>query len=772
MDNFKNNQGIVMWKIVADSFVMGGGKAIYNSDALPVHKVTITEDYYISQEPITVEQFNAFTNDKYGKTISYGQYSGYVLGVSYEDAIEYVEWLSEKEGKPYYLPTEAQWEYAARQSNRIPIDRMCDIHIREWCYDWYASYNDKPVEDPAGPINGSFRCVRGGFLDNPNKYNSFPLEPYFRGAMPPGYKHNEKDYHNDFGKHPIGFRVVMSKAPKPKGKQRPYFLSVGVRQETQDYCYASPDKEKPYFRKRYIFPTPPDNGTAQEIRVTGFSNGFRHHHHSPGFTAAANGDLLFSAYSTYHEYDAESGLVGCRLRVGEDQWGMPDVFLNGVGVNDHAPMFYTDKSGVIYHFWGWPQMDSAYPFQYVFSTDNGETWSDVQFPLFSNKAEDVCKQPVNSCVEAMDGTFYLASDSSANLNIDDTGVQRVGSTSVLWRSRDGKKTWENPKSKTAGRHSTVVELKDGSILALGGKNSDIDGYMPGAITKDGGDSYKVFKTPFPALNSGQRPSILRLKSGRLVVCGDYQTKKNLKPGDMQDKSGSYVAWSDNDGVNWNFKQLWGTQTQKKEPYLFGGASTLGYSAMKQSLDGLIHIVCSNVQPLLHLCFNEAWLLDDKEQEPDELELMASKATKLVTPEKEYMEYYPNGNKKCLYHGGIADDGRFLLNGTETHWYADGTIMWEANYTLGKKTGTFTYYDDKGNPVKRIKHPDDEKKDLEEYFETFWPKTGKIRTRAFFKNRKAEGEAYLYDKEGRVVETAVFQEGKIEPNFALLKTQLK
>lgn len=772
MENFRNGQGMTMWKVTAGSFLMGGGNEIYNPDALPVHQVSITEDYYIAGEPVTVEQFLIFTNEKYGKSVVYEQYQGYILGVSYEDATEYVEWLSGKEGKSYYLPTEAQWEYAARQSNTIPIDRMCDTHIREWCYDWFARYTDKTVENPAGPVNGSLRCVKGGYLDNPNKYNCFPLEPYFRAALPAGYKHKEDDYYNDFGKHPIGFRVVMGEEPKPKGELLPYFLSVGVRQETMDYRNASPNTNTPYFRKRYLFPTPPDNCTAEEIRVTGFPNSFRHHHHSPGFTAATNGDLLYSVYSTYHEYDAESGLVGCRFRIGEDQWGMPDDFLNGVGVNDHAPMFHTDKDGVIYHFWGWPQMDNSYPFQYVFSKDNGETWSDVQFPLFTDKAEHVCSQPVNTCIDATDGTFYLAADSSANLNTDDTGVQRVGSTSVLWRSKDGKKTWENPKSRTSGRHTTAVELRNGSILALGGKNSNMDGYMPAAITTDGGDTYKVYKTCFPAMNSGQRPSILRLASGRLVMCSDYQTKLNIKPDDMQDKSGSYVAWSEDDGTTWTFKQLWGAQNRKKESDLFGNASTIGYSAMKQSPDGLIHIVCSNVQPLLHLCFNEAWLLDEVEQEPDELELMTSKATKLVTLRKEYVEYYADGNRKCQYYGGIADDGRFLLDGSEIYWYPDGTIMWEANYYLGNKVGTFTYYNYQGYPVKRIIYPDNITECLEESFETFWPETGNIRTKAFFKNRKAEGEAHLYNKEGKIISTAIFQNGKIDPDFSLLKTQLK
>ncbi|MEG2350760.1 MAG: SUMF1/EgtB/PvdO family nonheme iron enzyme, partial [Hungatella sp.] len=692
------------------TFDMGGGDPEQNSDALPIHRVSLTEEYYIAEEPVTVEQFSVFLKEKYGKSSIRDSYRGYLQGVSYEEAAEYAVWLTETEGKPYHLPTEAQWEYAARQVESIPLDRMCDRHIREWCYDWFAPFGEDAAEDPAGPVNGNFRCVRGGYLDNPKRYNAFPLEPYFRGALPAGYRHYEEDKQNDFGRHSIGFRVVMSRMPKPSGMTLPYYLSVGVKQDTKDYRKAAPPTDLAYFRKRYLFPVPPDNCTQDEIQSTGFSSNFRHHHHSPGFTAAPNGDLLYSVYSTYHEYDAESGLAGLRFRIGEDQWGLPDMFLNPVGVNDHAPLFHTGTDGKIYHFWGWPQMDHVYPFQYVVSEDNGEHWSDVQFPLFSDKAEFVSEQPINSCIDALDGTFYLASDASASMMTDDTGVQRVGATSVLWRSLDGKKTWENPKSRTVGRHTTAVELKDGSILALGGKNTDIDGYMPGAITKDGGDSYCVFRTCFPALNSGQRPSVLRLASGKLLLCGDYQTKKNLKPADMQDRQGSYVAWSEDEGQTWNFKQLWGTQKRKETREngaaqdLFGGASTLGYSVMKQSPDGLIHIVCSNVHPLLHLCFNETWLLSKEEAEPDERELMSSKATMLVTPRKEYVEYYEGGGLKCRYFGGVADDGRFLLDGSETFWYQDGTVMWEACYCLGKRVGIFTYFDNQGNPVKRITYP--------------------------------------------------------------------
>lgn len=767
MTAFTNGQGIRMLKVCKGTFVMGGGAAEVNSAALPVHSVTLTEDFYIAEEPVTLEAFIRYEKECRGAISGKEAWKGFVIGVSYEEARDYTAWLAKKERQPYHLPTEAQWEYTARQQD-ILTDRMCDARIREWCLDWYAPYDANPATDPAGPENGMFRCVRGGYLDNPKRYNAFPLEPYFRCALPPNYRHFEEDEQNAFGRHPIGFRVAMGGAVQPQGRQLPPWISVGVRQRRVDSAREALVSDRPYFRKRYLFPVPPDNCTAREIGCAGFPPVCRHHHHSPALTAAPNGDLLYAVYSTYHEYDAESGLLGMRFRYGEDQWSYPDVFLDPVGVNDHAPLLHTSKDGRIYHFWGWPQLDDAYPFQYVVSEDNGEHWSRVEFPLFKDRAEWVCPQPVNSCIEASDGTFYLVCDAASGEKVDDTGVQCVGSASVLWRSRDGLRTWENPKARTAGRHSAAVEKKDGSILALGGKNTDIDGYMPGAITRDGGDSYEIFPTCFPALNSGQRPSILRLFSGRLVFCGDYQTKKNRKPEALKDKAGSYVAWSDDDGETWTFRQLWGTQKRKKTKDMFGGASTLGYSVMKQSPDGLIHIVCSNVHPLLHLCFNECWLTQEEELEPPEEELMASGATRLVTDVKEYREYYPGGQLKCCYCGGIADDGRFLLDGRETFWYEDGGIMTEGSYVLGRKAGVFTYYDSQGYPVKRLTHPERPGKDLEERFETFWPGTCRVRSSAFFRNRKAWGKAVRYDTEGNVVEEVYYKNGKLDNGFDTLE----
>ena len=185
---FVNSQGMRLVKVEAGSFRMGGGDLKENPDALPVHEVEITEDYYISKEPVTLEQFKLFRREILGTedVCDLDVWMGYLQGVSWTEARQYTCWLSKKEGRDYSLPTEAQWEYAARQSRKLFLDRMCDPHMREWCYDYYEPYGEAEQKDPAGPAQGMLRCVRGGFLDRPERYNAYPGAPWYRCALPPG----------------------------------------------------------------------------------------------------------------------------------------------------------------------------------------------------------------------------------------------------------------------------------------------------------------------------------------------------------------------------------------------------------------------------------------------------------------------------------------------------------------------------------------------------------------------------------------------------------
>ena len=105
-------------------------------------------------------------------------------------------------------------------------------------------------------------------------------------------------------------------------------------------------------------------------------------------------------------------------------------------------------------------------------------------------------------------------------------VRSQGATSGLWRSSDEGRSWEDTHGRTAGRHTTFFTKGNGSvIMAYGGKNSDIDGYMPFTQSSDGGATFApAARLPFPALGGNQRPSVHRLNSGNLVLVGDMQLK--------------------------------------------------------------------------------------------------------------------------------------------------------------------------------------------------------------------------------------------------------
>lgn len=737
---FINSLGMRMVPVEPHEYRRGGGSAEFHPDSLPTHICNITKRYFIADEPVKQNVFEQFYQEVYGRSSDTTSYRGYVLGVSWYEAAEFCKWLSAKEGFFYRLPTEAEWEAAARMSTELDIDRMCDTHIREWCFDWYNTYSDMDQDDPAGPDTGLCKVIRGGYLDNPKRYNEHCLDLWWRAALPPNYRHYHEDTNNSFGRHIVGLRVACGQMPVTDGKQPTSLFSMDVHQLAPDLTQG-PDASVPYFRKRHIFPTPPDNSPNEELLMTGLNPSFRHHHHSPALTICPNGDLIYSIYSSYKEYDAEVGLAGARLRKGCDQWELPDIWLNPVGVNDHAPNLFTDIDGTIYHFWGWQQLDYSFPFQYVYSTDNGATWSTVHFPFFKDKAERVVRQPINSCIRTEDGTFFMAADAAFEPG------------SVLWRSKDNMQTWENPLGRTAGRHSTCVELNDGSILAMGGKNSAIDGYMPGAISKDGGDTWEVFKTPFPMQHSGQRPSIIRLQSGKLFMCGDFQNKKGQKPEDVEGW-GSYGAWSEDDGKTWTIKKLWGTQPQKKSAHEFGGHSTLGYSVCRQSKDGMIHLVTSNNRPLLHFEFNEAWLMNHEDEAPAEEILMASSATS-ISQIQTFHEYYEDGTLRCKWSGGFADDGRFLLEGEDVFYYPDGSVQSKGEFHLGQRIGEYKIYDPNGYPVLQLNHT----QDGFDVLTTYWVDSDKIKTRCRFKDKKAEGLAQTFGRnKGNVTGEAIFENG--------------
>ncbi|MDR2925615.1 MAG: formylglycine-generating enzyme family protein [Azoarcus sp.] len=197
MQTYKNSIGMEFVLIPAGSFMMGTdpdfGKG--NSDETPQHKVTISKPFYLGKYEVTQAQWVAVMGS------NPSQFKGRnnpVERVSWNDAQAFIKRLNAKEGhNRYRLPTEAEWEYAARAGTNSaysfgddknalsdyawydgnsgetsrPVGQkqpnpwgLHDVHgnVWEWVQDWYGGYPKTAVTNPKGTENGSNRVRRGG----------------------------------------------------------------------------------------------------------------------------------------------------------------------------------------------------------------------------------------------------------------------------------------------------------------------------------------------------------------------------------------------------------------------------------------------------------------------------------------------------------------------------------------------------------------------------------------------------------------------------------
>ena len=281
-------------------------------------------------------------------------------------------------------------------------------------------------------------------------------------------------------------------------------------------------------------------------------------------------------------------------------------------------------------------------------------------PHFSGKVGDFTPQPINSIVRTKDGTVYLPVDGKS-------------STSVLFATRDDGRTWFDTGGRTGGRHTTVALAADGStLIGMGGKNSEIDGHMPVSVSRDGGKTWEKTATQFLPLGSGQRPSLIRLHSGKLFFVADYEVHK----GNASHRKGAFAALSGDDGKTWIVREL-------------PDIATVGYVTATQGPDGVIHVVTSKNDPYdVCLSLNEYWVLNGD----------GAASGGLSGAVGRHEEKFADGKLRAVWSDGWSSDGRYLLNGPQTFFYENGRKQWESEWVAGRHSGTEVFWDAAGRKL--------------------------------------------------------------------------
>ena len=215
-------------------FMMGdeGGRP----DERPQHRVW-TRAIKMARLPVTNAGYARFLaatghpEPRYWNDARFNNPDQPVVAISWFDAQDYCAWLTERAGRPFRLPSEAEWERVARggtegasypwgddpcgwsDDKRLTAQRQplpypvgqskpngfgvldMGYNIHEWCSDWYhpAYYADAPAHDPRGPVEGSRRASRGGAW----RHQIQVCRNAARSSLDPTFQYN--DY---------GFRVV------------------------------------------------------------------------------------------------------------------------------------------------------------------------------------------------------------------------------------------------------------------------------------------------------------------------------------------------------------------------------------------------------------------------------------------------------------------------------------------------------------------------------------------------------------------------------------
>jgi formylglycine-generating enzyme required for sulfatase activity len=626
-------------------------------DEKPAHQVTISRPFLLGVTEVTVGQYRRFDPGfKKGDPKAKPADDDAATDVTWERAAAFCDWLSKKEGRPYRLPTEAEWEYACRagtttlfhtgddlpdghqkwfgddsyrgvyfppgpmpreydwrnagkgssapleQGNILGLDHpaeesrpggagslrvaqktpnawgLHDMHgnVAEWCSDWYGPYEAGPQTDPLGRTDGDCRVFRGGFHSSMIRF----LRSANRGswvATSPSRR--------------IGFRVVQAEVPKgtPLPVAAPPLNAADVSQDVPKFQPADPTV--PFFSGPRPFVRIPD-GSVGPVFVS--------QNHSPAITECPNGDLLAVWFSTIGETDLTTANAASRLRAGAQAWEPASPFWDAQDVNDHAPKIWWDGDKTIYHVVEARQHGDVIIRR---STDNGATWSKAAVMRSHGESSG---NPIRtkSGVIAIPFDFSgLAISRDDGATWSDTGRDRRGADDV----RPG-----GTGPFIAGIHAPIVELADGRLLAFGRLSPEepaqklFELKMPMSTSSDLGATWQWQASEFPVVSSTQRPAMLRLAEGPILLCSftdqartPFKERQGLSfksAGGDYTGVGLYAAVSYDEGRTWPDRRLVAAEGKTT-------ADINGYLALAQTHDGRVQLITSKD----HYTFNLAWL---------------------------------------------------------------------------------------------------------------------------------------------------------------------
>ena len=225
-------EGPEMVGITGGTFEMGSGGLSVDSDERPQHSVTI-KSFAVSRYEITFEQYEVFasaTGRKVPDNLYLDKETHPVLFVSWDDAYAYTQWLSKESGHVYRLPTEAEWEYAARAGTDTRYPWGHDVGANNaHCFDCKTGLNPRQATRI-----GRFEPNAFGVYDmtgNIFEWVHDCYHPTYQGAPTDGAIWEGGDCSNRIARG--GAYTTTSKSIRPakrtKFKSQGVYDSVGIR---------------------------------------------------------------------------------------------------------------------------------------------------------------------------------------------------------------------------------------------------------------------------------------------------------------------------------------------------------------------------------------------------------------------------------------------------------------------------------------------------------------------------------------------------------------